>query len=447
LNLVNNNHLSGAWFHLLIMYSTITVTYCLLIGLAILSFDEAYLQFIPGYASSLRCPEIMYNSPTASIISTLPYVKQRCMLTALNAKGDGKSKKKKKDASSGTASPSSSPSTSSPSSSSKPSRVQLGRTNVHGNKISVRQQIAWAKAYKRLVAGSGFKEHKSKVRKDRAPKAEKEEYVEINYEETKPPAIFVDGYNIIGHMNLMEGRNIPLEDARDCLIDDLCVLHGATGWHIEVVFDAYMTGGVENRASVDNVLITYTGRGETADNHIERRFAELSRDGYRNIVVATDDNMLRTVAGSSGAGYLSAASLLEEFRIAYRGWETLEEDMATEVKLSRPKLGTGLKNDLREAMLKLKEQQTNANVATVNDSETRSHASNEVVDVSIDVDDNSSVTNSSKPKPKSKTTVSSEGKGKQGNSAKWSSDIKSAMLQLQAEQLSQNASDRKDTGQ
>ena len=37
---------------------------------------------------------------------------------------------------------------------------------------------------------------------------------------------------------------------------------------------------------------------ETADNYIERRFSELSAEGFNNMVVVTDDNVLRMVAGA-----------------------------------------------------------------------------------------------------------------------------------------------------
>ena len=45
------------------------------------------------------------------------------------------------------------------------------------------------------------------------------------------------------------------------------------------------------------------------------------------MVVATDDNVLRMVAGSEGAGFLPAALLVEELRIAYRGWQQLQEEL------------------------------------------------------------------------------------------------------------------------
>ena len=91
--------------------------------------------------------------------------------------------------------------------------------------IPVRQQIAWAKAYKRLMAAqSAPQKIKERFKKEKTPKEIEEEYVEVDYVKTKPPAIFVDGYNVIGYINQEEGRSIELSDARDCLISDLCVL-------------------------------------------------------------------------------------------------------------------------------------------------------------------------------------------------------------------------------
>jgi predicted RNA-binding protein with PIN domain len=193
-----------------------------------------------------------------------------------------------------------------------------------------------------------------RFRQDKGPKPVEEEYVEVDFKNVKPPALFIDGYNIIGYINSVESRNIPLDDARDCLISDLCVLCTATGWFIEVVFDAYKVKSPEKTEVVDSIQVTYTGADETADNHIERRFQELSNSGYTNMVVATDDNVLRMVAGSAGAGYLSASMLLEELRIAYRGWEDMEEEMQTKAKVNRPKIEDGLSDEMREAIATLK---------------------------------------------------------------------------------------------
>jgi len=171
--------------------------------------------------------------------------------------------------------------------------------------ISVRQQIAWAKAKKRLdkqvstpITG--------KVRKYRRDKSDAltncttgdecslEDFDGLDYMNMKPPAIFVDGYNIIGVMKSTStsSHQIDFEAARDSLISDLCMLRSATGWWIELVFDAYKTGSPQSSSTVDlGVIVTYTSATDTADTFIERRFQELSNEGFTNVVVATDDNV------------------------------------------------------------------------------------------------------------------------------------------------------------
>ena len=233
----------------------------------------------------------------------------------------------------------------------KPMRVD---NNIN---VPVRQQIAWAKAYKRIMSSSFTSTNHvtRKFRQDRGPKEEEEEYTEIDFKKTKPPAVFVDGYNIIGYINSVEGRNIAFDDARDCLISDLSVLRSATGWWIEVVFDAYKAMTPQKTESVDSLLVHYTGISETADNFIERRFGELAAEGFTNMIVATDDNVLRMVAGGAGAGYLSASMLVEELRIAYKGWEDVEVELAREARRQRPNIGDGLSSEMKRAIAKMKE--------------------------------------------------------------------------------------------
>ena len=234
--------------------------------------------------------------------------------------------------------------------------------------ISVKQQIEWAKSYKKLKAGEGQSSSiGTKFRQTKGPKQQEEEYVEIDYKESKPPAIFVDGYNIIGYAKSFESEDMNFEESRDCLINDLCVLSCLTGWWIEVVFDAYKVKGNPKSTSevTDGLIITYTGSSETADNYIERRFGELKAQNFSNMVVATDDIVLRTVAGSTGAGYMPASILLEEIRIAYMSWENTQLQLENEIKRKTPSpLGDKdtMSLDLKEAyaQLKIKEAERKA---------------------------------------------------------------------------------------
>lgn len=225
--------------------------------------------------------------------------------------------------------------------------------------VSVRQQIAWAKAYKRLISTSSSSTNvvAKKFKKERTAKEEKEEYIEVDYESIKPPVVFVDGYNIIGYINSVQGSGkLDIMDARDCLISDLAILSGATGWEIECVFDAYKLLGPEKKEIIDGIAVTYTGRSETADTYIERRFHEMRSEGFQNMVVATDDSVLRMIAGTSGSGYLPASMLLEEFRIAYQGWDDFETFSIELAEMNKPRLGDMLSNEIKAELEKIARQ-------------------------------------------------------------------------------------------
>ena len=227
--------------------------------------------------------------------------------------------------------------------------------------VSVRQQIAWAKAYKRLMSdSSAAKGPTKKFRRVVGPKVavKDEELVTVDYQDMKPPAVFVDGYNVIGFANVWEQRvGVSLDEARDRLISDMGVLRGGTGWHIELVFDAYKHSSPERTESIDGVVVTFTSPSETADDCIERRFNTLAQAGFANMVVATDDNLLRMTAQQLGAGFLTCSMLLEEIRIAYSGWEAEEGAMAKTAKEARPTIGDGLTPELKDAISLLRKKQ------------------------------------------------------------------------------------------
>lgn len=165
--------------------------------------------------------------------------------------------------------------------------------------VSVRQQIAWAKAFRRLIDKSGSSNIGKKFRKEKSMKSASadsstDDDSTFDYRTIKPPAVFVDGYNLIFYKNSLKwGDRNPsdLASERDSLVSDLCVLRGVTGWEIEVIFDAYKApyvSSMESRRSrsqnVDNVIVTFTTSSETADTHIEKRFSDLQKAGFTNLV-------------------------------------------------------------------------------------------------------------------------------------------------------------------
>lgn len=56
------------------------------------------------------------------------------------------------------------------------------------------------------------------------------------------------------------------------------------------------------------------------------------------------------VGGVAGGGFLPVKSLLEELRIAYRGWENMEMDMSLEAERKRPRIGDSLSAEVRGAI-------------------------------------------------------------------------------------------------
>lgn len=188
-----------------------------------------------------------------------------------------------------------------------------------------------------------------------------------DYNALKPPAIVVDGYNVIGYLTRENGID-SLEDARDELIADLRVLAGTSGWFIEVVFDAYKATSFSRLAtaskpSYDGIKVTYTSASETADNYIENRFNQLKSNNFTNMVVATDDNLLRLVAGSMGSGYLSCEMLVDEIKGSYSMWENMQLQMTNTARtqFNNMSVENMLNEDIKEVYRTMKEGEMRAN--------------------------------------------------------------------------------------
>ena len=206
---------------------------------------------------------------------------------------------------------------------------------INQGKFSVRQQIAMVRAYKAANSKENQVKMPKKFRKEKAVKSgnrtediiDDSEYVSVDYSDVKPPLVFIDGYNVI-HYLVAEGERLPMdmEDARDSLVSDMCVLAGTNGWDIEIVFDAYRVKTPQKTEDFDGIRVTYTSGTESADNYIERRFMELHKEGYNNMMVCTDDRAIQ-LSACEGLGSMPVWMLAEELRIAYLQWELYEKRM------------------------------------------------------------------------------------------------------------------------
>lgn len=160
------------------------------------------------------------------------------------------------------------------------------------------------------------------------------------------PLVIVDGYNIIHKYPRLKKwmKKGMLSKARSLLIHDMEELCALKGWRIEIVFDGYgrrdnVNSGplgddagsqmtrerisksdqeATKKVTSNGVRVVFSGAGMSADNYIESRCFEAKKvtDGKisGSLIIATDDNLIRSAGVSSGAVSMSADRLIDELR-------------------------------------------------------------------------------------------------------------------------------------
>ena len=136
----------------------------------------------------------------------------------------------------------------------------------------------------------------------------------------------VDGYNMVYTWEeLKKEAEIDLESARFRLLEMLSNYQGFTNRDIEVVFDAYKVKGLSKSYDFDNLKITFTTEGLTADQYIEARVGK-EKETTR-VWVITSDGTEQIVARGAGAYILSARDFKKEIQQTYE-WilDRMEKD-------------------------------------------------------------------------------------------------------------------------
>lgn len=140
--------------------------------------------------------------------------------------------------------------------------------------------------------------------------------------------LLVDGYNIIGAWEeLRVLRDENFEDARSRLVELMAEYKASTGWRVIVVFDAYLSPGIEQLYVESGVEVIYTRKNETADERIEKLASELKSRRIQ-IHVATSDMIEQSVIFFQGALRKSARELEIEMR-------ALQSKISNNVKLTQ----------------------------------------------------------------------------------------------------------------
>jgi len=136
--------------------------------------------------------------------------------------------------------------------------------------------------------------------------------------------ILVDGYSLLHKWpELAAGVPRHSEAARDALVEMLKQYQDACGTPVTIFFDG--TGARRSRpknSSGGVVEVLFSNRSQTADDLIERA-AHRFQD-YGEVLVVTDDNAERDVAGGFGASVASCANFI---RMIGQTLGDLQEDL------------------------------------------------------------------------------------------------------------------------
>jgi predicted RNA-binding protein with PIN domain len=131
-----------------------------------------------------------------------------------------------------------------------------------------------------------------------------------------PLELIIDGYNLIRQsdsLSLVDARN--LEQGRETLIERLVAYKKIRGHPITVVFDGW--GGVNlssTRTRHKGIQVVYTGKGETADEWIQRRV-----EGVRYGAVVTSDREIQQHAERAGLSSISSHEFERKMEAALDG--------------------------------------------------------------------------------------------------------------------------------
>ena len=75
------------------------------------------------------------------------------------------------------------------------------------------------------------------------------------------------------------------------------------------------------------------------------------------MIVCTDDQILRQVAGSDGSGFLPVFNLEEEIRLAYMGWEDVEKETGLDINKHKGTVKDALSKEVYSAIEQLRKNE------------------------------------------------------------------------------------------
>jgi len=172
-----------------------------------------------------------------------------------------------------------------------------------------------------------------------------------------PLELIIDGYNLIRQsdsLSILDAQN--LEQGREALLERLVAYHKVRGHPITVVFDGW--GGFNlssTRTRHEGIQVVYTGKGETADEWIQRRVG-----GVQYGAVVTSDREIQQHAERAGLSAIPSNEFERKMEAALaadrKGIDFDEGEGDEEELIETPKKGSARqlskKEKRRQAILK-----------------------------------------------------------------------------------------------
>jgi uncharacterized protein len=170
-------------------------------------------------------------------------------------------------------------------------------------------------------------------------------------------ALIVDGYNIIHAwpaLNLTM-RTRGLEDARRQLVARLAEYSAQTGVAVTVVFDGQARrGGAPGNEHHDGVTVLFGSKHASADHVIERAaYRAVERGEGADVVVGTDDRLMRDVVGGMGVATMGARALEAEVARVAGSVDTETKRMRDESKRTT-RVEDGLDPEVRRRLERIR---------------------------------------------------------------------------------------------
>ena len=210
---------------------------------------------------------------------------------------------------------------------------------IRDHHLSVRKQISLVKAYKAAAAAPPRRVERTSFRRAQkatrnATEAEEKVTVDVSWDPTQLPVLYIDGYNIIGQWPRLKKRRDKddMDGARRLLLEDVSqfslgrfeayVVYDASGWSAgggsSALGGGGGGGGVGGLNSPDRHEVelgtTIAWAHDSADAYIERETKRLGDASKRQVWVATNDGPVRTASAAHGATVVSSQWLIKELK-------------------------------------------------------------------------------------------------------------------------------------